>query len=410
MQATPRIGYVLKRYPRFSETFVVNEILAHEAAGVDIDIFGLRPPLDTRFQPEIARVKGEVTYLSTGAVRASQFLESIRPMLADRDPRIFDIADVLDAEGDDVFQAMELAHAVRARGITHLHAHFGTSATTVARLASVLTGVPYTFTAHAKDIYHEYVDADALGQKLADAARVITVSDFNAVHLANEYPEHAHKIVRVYNGIRMDQYPLRPPGERKPLVLAVGRLVEKKGFDDLVTACGMLRDQGIPFQCKIIGDGDQRAKLASRIDQLDLRDAVELAGAMPSDAVAAHMREAAAMVMPCVTASTGDRDGLPTVLLEAMATGTPCIGTDVTGIPELISHEETGLLLPERQPAGIADALRRLLVDQHLGRELATAARALVEREFDIHKNSASQRDVFSQAAAEPWPTLAEAV
>ncbi|MCA9239592.1 MAG: glycosyltransferase, partial [Planctomycetales bacterium] len=291
MQASPRIAYVLKRYPRFSETFVVNEILAHEDAGVDVEIFALRPPLDTRFQPEIARVKGEVTYLSNGGIRAGQFWDSLRRLLADRDSRLFDLADAPDADGDEVYQAMELAQAVRARGVTHMHAHFGTSATTVARLASLLTGVPYTFTAHAKDIFHEYVDADALGRKIADAARVITVSDFNTSHLANEYPEYADKIVRVYNGIQLGKYPLRVPAERRPLVLAVGRLVEKKGFDDLIAACGILRDQGIDFECEIIGDGDQHASLASQVEQLDLGASVSLVGALPSDAVAARMRE-----------------------------------------------------------------------------------------------------------------------
>ncbi|TWT66263.1 GDP-mannose-dependent alpha-(1-6)-phosphatidylinositol monomannoside mannosyltransferase [Posidoniimonas polymericola] len=410
MNSTTRIAYVLKRYPRFSETFVVNEILTHEAAGVEVDIFALRPPLDTRFQPEIALVKGPVSYLSSGGLRASHLWDCLRPVLESGDTRAFAIADALDAEGDEVYQALQLAESIRRRGVTHIHAHFATSATTVARLASLLTGVPYTFTAHAKDIFHEYVDAGALGQKVRDAARVITVSDFNVTHLTQTHPEHAEKVTRLYNGIRLSKYPFREAAERAPLVLAVGRLVEKKGFDDLIAACARIRDQGVMFRCEIIGDGDLGEKLEKQIRQSDLQDTVTLLGARSTDEVAARMREAAAFVMPCITASTGDRDGMPTVLLEAMATGAPCIGTTVTGIPELIEHEVTGLLHPERRPDLIADSIIRLLTDEALGRELAVAAREQIEREFDIEKNSVVQREIFQQTSTTAWSELAEAV
>lgn len=405
-----RIAYVLKRYPRFSETFVVNEILAHEAAGIDLDIFALRPPTDSRFQPDIARVKGEVTYLSSGSLRANQLWHQIKPFLANRDEALFDVAGALDTNGEEVCQALELAQSVQQRGITHLHAHFGTSATTVARMASVLTGVPYTFTAHAKDIFHEYVDNNALQQKIADAASVVTVSQFNVDYLSQAYPQHADKIVRIYNGLQLAKYPFRADVAREPLILAVGRLVEKKGFDDLVAACGTLRDRGVDFRCEIVGGGDLHHALSQQIGQLELGSQVQLVGSLPSDQVAERMRHAAVLAVPCVTASTGDRDGLPTVLLEAMATGTPCVATEVTGIPEVIRDGVTGILLPERQPLQLANALAKLLNDGALGRKLAVSARQLIEQSFDVQRNAEQLRRVMAEPTLKSATLFAEAV
>lgn len=410
MPPSHRIAYVLKRYPRFSETFVVNEILAHEAAGFELDIFALRPPADSRFQPDIARVKAEVSYLRSGSIRAGQLWQQLTPFLECRNEAVFELGAALDTNGEEVCQALELAQAVQRRGITHLHAHFGTSATTVARMASLLTGVPYTFTAHAKDIFHEYVDANALEQKIADAARVVTVSQFNVDHVAAAYPEHADKMVRIYNGLPLERYPLRTDAPREPLVLAVGRLVEKKGFDDLITACGTLRDRGIGFRCEIVGGGDLHETLERQIDRLELGARVQLTGSLPLDQVAERMRRAAVLAAPCITASTGDRDGLPTVLLEAMATGTPCVATDVTGIPEVIRDGETGILLPERQPSLLADALATVLAAPSLGRKFALAARQLIEQSFDVQRNAQQLRQVFSEAVVQPASLFAEAV
>ncbi len=410
MTNSHRIAYVLKRYPRFSETFVVNEILAHEAAGFELDIFALRPPADSRFQPDIARVKAEVNYLRNGSLRAGQLWQQLTPFLEGRNEAVFELAAALDTNGEEVCQALELAQAVQRRGMTHLHAHFGTSATTVARMASLLTGVPYTFTAHAKDIFHEYVDANALEQKIADAARVVTVSQFNLNHVSAAYPEHADKIRRIYNGLPLDRYPFRTDAPREPLVLAVGRLVEKKGFEDLVTACGVLRDRGIGFRCEIVGGGDLHDTLQLQIGRLELGSRVQLTGSLPSDQVAERMRKAAVLAAPCITASTGDRDGLPTVLLEAMATGTPCVATDVTGIPEVIRDGETGILLPERQPSLLSDALATLLTDPSLGRKFAIAARQLIEQSFDVERNARQLRQVFTEAAVQPASLFAEVV
>ena len=393
--STLPIAYVLKRYPRFSETFVVNEILAHEKAGAKISIFALRPPADTHFQPSIARVRAPVTYLQSMGVRADDFWKRLEPQLMG--DRLQALVGAVDCDGTEVFQALQLAQALRDCGADHIHAHFATGAATVARLAAGITGIPYSLTAHAKDIYHECVNPLGLGQKLADADTVITVSDYNKWHLDNEYPACAEKICRVYNGLPLDEFPFSPSANRPPIILAIGRLVEKKGFADLIAACSILSQLDVEFRCDLIGGGDFEAPLQRQIATLGLESRVRMLGPQPSDAVVAALQRAAVLAVPCVTALSGDRDGLPTVLLEAMALGTPCVATDVTGIPEVVRDGETGLLVPEQNPERLASALCRLLTDRHLAQQLALRGRRLVEQEFDVHRNTAVLRDLFAR-------------
>lgn len=409
----PRVGYVMKMYPRFSETFIVNEILAHEAAGLDLELFSLRPPADGRFHESLAAVQAPVTYL-TPSVHKGQtvwdVLAGARPLL----PRLADHLDeLLAADVRDAVQAVELAAAVVTRQITHLHAHFGSVATTVARLAGALAGVPYSFTAHAKDIYHEEVDGDDLRRKLADAAAVATVSDYNLAHLRAVHGDAAAGVVRVYNGLDLTRFRYQSPAERPPVIVAVGRLVEKKGFADLVDAVALLAADGVDVRCDIIGDGAEREALARRIAERDVGDHVRLLGPLPQHQVVAHVAGAAAFAAPCVVGSDGNRDGLPTVLLEAMALGTPIVSTDVTGIPEVLDDERTGLAVAQHDPRGLAAALARLVDDAPLRCRLAEAARARIEEDFDVARQAAAlRRDVFGldDATAEVAAVTAGAV
>jgi glycosyltransferase involved in cell wall biosynthesis len=394
-----RVAYVLKRYPRYSETFVVNEILAHEAAGLEIFIFALRPPTDPHFQREISQVQAPVTYLCGEPVRADSLWSALCRLETDFPGCSNQWHACSKASGIEIYQAARLAQEIRDRQIEHIHAHFATTATAVARLSSLFTGTPYTFTAHAKDIFHESVDPFALCQKIEGAAGIVTVSDFNVRFLGAQFSECAPKLCRIYNGLDLDQFPFTTPDRRQPKIVAVGRLVEKKGFSNLVEACALLRRSGVDFKCEIIGGGELEAELRRRIEDFNLEDTVSMVGPRPLAYVKAAIRQAATLVVPSVTASTGDRDGLPTVLLEAMALGTPCIATSVTGIPEVVRHEETGLLVPERHPEALANAMHRLLIDADLRVGIAGAARCQVEVDFNIHQNAAKLRNVFSSCA-----------
>lgn len=396
-----KVGYVLKMYPRFSETFILNEILAHEAAGLSLEIFSLRPPADGKFHEALARVQAPVTYLPSGHFKAVDLWQLLGQAEAKLPGLWNHLADTLREDVRDVYQAVLLALEVRSRGITHLHAHFGSVSTTVARLAARLAGVPYSFTAHAKDIFHESVDPDDLRRKLHDAAAVVTVSHFNLDYLQTRYPGATDQIHCIYNGLELDQFPYRSPARRPARIVAVGRLVEKKGFSDLVTACRMLANEGRDFEVEIIGTGPLLGALQAQIDRLELGDRVKLLGAQPQGEVKRRVQGAAVFAAPCVIGNDGNRDGLPTVLLEAMALGTPCISTDVTGIPEVLHHEVTGLSVPQHRPAALADALARLLDDRSLRVQLATVARSLIETEFDIHKNAARIRRLFGATEAQ---------
>ncbi|PIG93631.1 glycosyltransferase [Gloeocapsopsis sp. IPPAS B-1203] len=395
---TFKVGYVLKRYPRYSETFVVSEILAHEAAGLAIEIFALRPPVDAYFQNIISEVRAPVKYLLSHDLRGSTLwavLEQASAVLPDLWSKL---AIARGEDVHDVHQAIMLACEVRTRGIAHLHAHFGTSATTVARLASHFAEIPYTFTAHAKDIFHESVQPDDVERKLSDAAAVVTISDYNLNYLNETYGQAAAKVQRIYNGLDLNQFTYASPQNRPLRIIAIGRLIEKKGFTYLIEACDLLRSRGYEFECHIVGAGDLRDNLSAQIEALNLQSYVELIGPRPQSEIIDIVQSAAVLAAPCVVGTDSNRDGIPTVLLEAMALGTPCVSTDVTGIPEILRHQETGLMVPQHDAIALSKALEKLLTDAQLRVQLATQARQLIEANFDIHCNAAHLRTIFRAA------------
>lgn len=405
-----RVGYVVKRYPRYSETFIVNEILAHEAVGLEIEIFALRPPNDRFFQDIIAQVRSPVNYLylpteawmpeaiAAEALKGTIFWDTLQKA-SQVLPNFWTALEV--ARGEevrDVYQAIILAQEVRAKGICHLHAHFGTQATTIARLAARFAGVPYTFTAHAKDIFHQSVQPKDLRRKLSDASATVTVSDYNLAYLRSHYGSAAERVQRIYNGLDLERFPYQPPHKREMRIVSVGRLIEKKGFADLIAACGILARRGDRFSCQIIGTGPLEAELQQQIEQLGLQNRVELMGARPQKEVIDSVQNAAVFAAPYVVGADGNCDGLPTVLLEAMALGTPCISTDVTGVPEVLRDRQTGLMVPQHDPVALAAAIEGLLANPAERVQLSTQARHLIETEFDIHHNTASLRTLFRAA------------
>jgi glycosyltransferase involved in cell wall biosynthesis len=391
-----KVGYVVKSYPRFSQTFIVNEILAHEAAGLDLEIFSVRAAREEPRHAAVALVRAPVHYLPPADAPAALFWREIAA-LSRLVPEIWSrLARCGEEPAGELYQALALARRVRERGITHLHAHFANVATAVARLAAFLAGVPYSFTAHARDIFHEKVVAAELARKLAEAKAVVTVSEFNLDFLRREYGAAAQRVQRIYNGLDMSRFSYAAPAERPPVIVSVGRLIEKKGFPDLVEACAILQRRGVAFACQIVGNGEQEELLRAQIAAAGLADRVELCGALPQEEVVRRMRQAAVFAAPCVVGADGDRDGLPTVLLEAMALGTPCVSTPVTGIPEVLRDDDTGLMVPQHDANALAAALQRLLADAALRVRLAQNARRLMEAQFDIHANAARMRALFA--------------
>jgi colanic acid/amylovoran biosynthesis glycosyltransferase len=395
-----RIGYVVKRYPRFSETFIVNEILAHEADGLDVEIFALRPPVDTHFQNGISQVHAPVHYLPSGSVKSADFWNEFRQM-SKQYPALWPaLSKGNHASVDDTYQAMQLAKQIREKRIVHLHAHFATAAATVAQMAANIAGISYSVTMHAKDIFHESVDPTDLESKIADAKFVVTVSDFNQRYLSKfGYPEKIH---RIYNGLDLDVFQFNQSAERDNKIVSVGRLVPKKGISHLIDACRILVDQNVEFTCDIIGTGELEHDLKNQIDRLSLGRHVKLIGPQPQNVVREMIGSSAVFAAPCVVGPDGNRDGLPTVITESLALGTPCVSTDVTGIPEIIRHQETGILVQQGNANELADKMFQLLSNRELCSSLAKNGRELVEREFDIHKNVARIRELFPASAGQP--------
>ena len=394
----PRIGYVLKRFPRLSETFILNEILAHEAAGLELHIFSLRMPEPGPQHEDVKRVRTRVTCLPEEPVGVRAMGEALlgAAEVLDPDEAAFDFRD--SKHPWSLWQAGQIARAAGELGLTHLHAHFATEATAMARLAALQAGLTYSFTAHAKDIFHDSVDLPRLRRFARDASGIVTVSDFNVAHLNAVLDADACPIHRIYNGLDLAEFPYDSTPREPGRIVAVGRLVEKKGFDDLLRACALLKSSGRAFRCELIGDGEEADALRTLHAGLGLADCVELTGALPREEVVARVRRASVMAAPCIVGEDGNRDGLPTVLLEAMALGTPCVSTPVTGIPEVVRHRRTGLIVPERSPAELAASLGQVMDDPELGRGFAREARALIERSFDLHRNTAQIRAMFEAA------------
>lgn len=394
--APDKVGYVVKVYPRFSETFVVTEILARERAGEQLTVFAMRPTTDARFHPELAQVQAPVRHVPkpvklTDAWGLTAQAQGALPGFAERYAALLPVLVQLDAS--DVVQGIDLALRVQAEGITHLHAHFASLAARVAMVAAGLAGITYSVTTHAKDLFHESVDPALLAQVLQRADHVVAISEYNRRYLAERFSQVDPHTVLVRNGIDLQKFSYRDPARVGSVlrVLAVGRLVEKKGFGDLISAAAAAREAGLDLEVRIAGDGELREELAQAILDDDLADQIHLLGPRSQAEVRELLEWADVFVAPCVVGADGNADGLPTVLLEAMATGVPCVATSVTGIPEAVT-DETGILLPPGDVAGLTDALHRVAEPGYPRVAVARAARALIESEYDTQVQSARLR------------------
>lgn len=415
---TLRVAYVVKRFPRFSETFVINEILALERRGIEVTVFSLlRPPAEQQ-HAFTSRLRAPVIYLSnshlakTGVLSTSDASGVVveRPLedLLVSDDYLEIGLPVKDSKkaAQLITQSATLATLLVSRQIRHVHAHFASNATTVAMLASRLTGIPYSFTAHARDIYHTYVDPDVddnvRRRKIDEAAFVVTVSEANRRHLSRlAEPAERHRLVRLYNGVDLSCFRPSNKTAEAGLFVAVGRLVEKKGFVHLVNACEELRRQRRDFRCLVIGDGPLREELVRRVGELSLEHHVSFAGALPQEKLRDTLSTAVALVLPSIVTPTGDRDALPTVLLEAMAMGLPAISTRVGGIPEIIDDGETGWLVNPGNAAELASAMNAVLRDPETSRKKGLAGRRKATREFDLDNNVSRLAKLFQSCLRE---------
>jgi glycosyltransferase involved in cell wall biosynthesis len=288
----------------------------------------------------------------------------------------------------DLWQAAMVRRWAQRRGVGHLHCHFGGFAATVAHLARRMGGPPYSVTLHAHDIFRDTVDHAWLRRIIAGSAFVVTVSRYNEAYLGAQVGADTRRVRVLYNGIPLDRFPFYTGPREKGTLLAVGRLIEKKGFIHLVRACRPLVENGLLRRCDIVGEGREQAALAAEIKRLGLDGVVRLAGAWPQERVAEALARASAFALPCVAARDGNMDALPTVLLEAMAAGCPIVSTRLSGIPEIVADGGTGLLVEPGDEPGLARALSALLTDPARAAAFASAGRRRVEDLFDGRRNT----------------------
>ncbi|MEJ7839807.1 MAG: glycosyltransferase [Thermomicrobiales bacterium] len=399
-----RVAYILKMFPRFSETFILSEILELERAGVDVRIFSLKRPNDVRTHADVLNVQAEVSYVPITSWADARVLVAPHWEVFRWNPvRYVGVAfQVLKRRRwgavKRFLQAGYIAPQLRREGISHVHAHFASSATSVAHYLHHLADVTYSFTAHAKDIYIDTVSDEVLVRKMDNAEFVVTVSDYNKNHLASLSPDI--QIERIYNGLDLTLFSMSAAKpDIVPMILAVGRLVEKKGFDDLIRACALLRDRDLEFTCSIVGSGSEQAQLQKLIDGFEIQHLVTLTGPMPREELLKLYPRATVFVAPCVIGNDGNRDGLPTVLIEAMALGVPVVSTPVTGIPELVREGETGRLVEPNHPAGLARAMADAIDHPDCARSMALAGRRLVEERFDLRRNVTVLREHFEKVS-----------
>lgn len=426
--ATPplRVAYVMNGFPRLSETFIAHEIHQLERAGLGLRLFSVKREDEPLVHPVVAALRSPLAYLPKASslsgtallpwlLRNAPAFGAAHAALALRSPLRWGatLASALAMSWryrkpggglrkvfiKEFLQAGYIAHAVqRAGDVGHLHGHFCHGVATITWFASRLTGLPFSFTAHAKDIYQaELNPGDLLERKLGAARFVATCTCANAEVLCARHPRPT-EVHTIYHGLDTEWFAPAPaaPAPAVPTLLSVGRFVEKKGFDQLLRACALLRGQGLAFRCLIVGErGSAYEGLLKLIDELGLQGCVELRSAVTQDQLRELYRAAQVFALPCQVMEDGDRDGIPNVMAEAMALGLPVVSTRISGIPELVDDGRHGLLVPPRDPVALAAALRRVLQEPGLAGALAQAARQRICDVFDSRRTTLVLRDLF---------------
>jgi len=433
----PAVGYVLKGFPRMSELFIASEIHRVEQAGVPLRLFVIRPRDEEETHPVVDRIAARPEYLpATTSLTATPILRWVAVNLPAFRPALVRVArrrplGLARASAAALAQALrsrarpwsrpkkvmakELLLAIAladrlldAREVRHLHAHFAHGATSVTWLASKITGVPFSFTGHAKDIYSERLNpAGLLRRKLLAARFAVTCTEANRTHLLAVAPEA--RVHRVYHGLNADFARLlaaqrtRPERNGALHVLSVGRLVAKKGFDVLVDAQALLADRGVLADTTVVGgdaDGAFGLELVRQVAARGLDGHLRLPGTMSQAALLDEYRRASVFCLPCRVLDDGDRDGIPNVLVEAMAAGVPVVTTRISGIPELVEDGVNGLLVEPDDAQALADALLRVHGDTELRERLAAAGEATVRERFDGEVLARQMAELFREALA----------
>lgn len=405
-----RLAYTMSRFPRLSETFVLFEMVAMEPHVARIDLYPLIRERSPIAHDEAMRWDALATYERAISWRV---LRSNLWFLRHRARRyVSTLASVVRGTrrsrnflfgGLAAFpKTVHYARTMERRGTSHLHCHFATHPALAGYVVNRLTGIPFSFTAHGSDLH---VDRTMLGEKVERAAFVVAISEFNRRIVVDEVGPHAaDKVHVVHCGV--DTAVFEPvdrarSADEELRIVCVGTLHEVKGQRHLLGACARLRDRGVAFHCTFVGDGEDRAALEALRDELGLAEVVTFRGGLTRDGVAEELRRSHVLAAPSVPTAGGKREGIPVVLMEAMASGLPVVSSRLSGIPELVTDEHSGLLTEPGDVDGIAAALGRLAASPELCDRLAAAGRATVASQFDVRTNAALLLSHVQRAAGE---------
>jgi glycosyltransferase involved in cell wall biosynthesis len=380
-----KIAYIMGEFPYLTTTFIDREILEVERNGINLVLISIRRPDPFEMTPAVKRLAQKTKYIlpvtwyitQTKDYFSTLFYLLTRPHenLSLRAKTILHFA-----------EGIRASEILIAEGVNHIHAHFADRAAIVALVASRILKIPYSLTAHANDIY---VSPVMLSEKIKNAKFTTTCTAYNKDYLERKIGQ---RVELIYHGIELpdklsDSQWIKNES-RTPLILSVGQLNEKKGFSYLLKACGILKSQGRNIRCEIIGEGPGRKDLVRLINRLAIEKTVKLCGALSNDEVMARYAHADIFVLPCVIASDRGRDGIPNVIIEAMANRLPVISTRLSGIPEVVEHNVNGLLVPPNDSEALAAAIAELLGQSKLCVQFGLQGRLKVEQNFDIRKNT----------------------
>lgn len=410
-----RIAYVVPAYPMLAQTFIVNEMIGVQEAGHEVVITPLysAPPSSIRHEAwerlrPVATLPAALFDLRVGCLalwvlctHLGSVLRTLLPLLRATGLNLFGHARLLAVTP----KALATAWRLKRARVDRIHAHFASLPTTCAGIAASISGIPFSFVAHSFDVYctSAYLRNDTLDWKLRHAVQVFAVSEHISAVLRGMLPvAESDRIHTVYVGIPMGLFREEPapPRDEGLQLLCVARLHELKGLDTLVDACALLRDRGLSFHLRLYGDGPLRSALTDQIARLDLTRHVTLGGPISQHEVARRMKACHVFVMPCRRERNGNMDGIPTVFMEAMATGRPVISSRLAGIPELVRHGETGLLVPPDDAPALAAAVMELADGDEFRIRLGRQARAVVERQHDQRINARRLVDLIARASA----------
>lgn len=408
--AGPRIAYILLWFPEPSQTFVLNEINTLGKLGLDLKVYTLYGPRPPARVAGMGPVAAPVLWLGLPASgRLVKELAQVRNHWGSEARRFLKKVMVrrwrsLETAAEAIWAAaagVYLAGLFVAEGITHIHAPWADGPATAAWVASHLTGIPFSFSARAGDIYPP---DGALAEKIREAVFVRTNNRANISYLAGLAGGEINKIHLIYNGVSLQEcrgapVPMVPPFK----ILALGRFVRTKGYDVLLRAAKALKERGQEFHLTLAGAGPRGVQLKYLAWRLGLGPQVSFPGFIPYDRVSDLFSAADVLVMPCVVHSTSDRDGIPNVIMEALLHRLPVVASDVSGIREVIRDRETGLLAPQRDAAALAQAISVMLGDRQGALAMAERGRDLVLRQFNSEKNVGKLLELYaSQDVPQP--------